>query len=269
MGLAIVFFAIMNVAIKYLHELPTFEVVFFRCVVAASIAYSTLRFKGIPPWGNRRGMLVLRGVLGFLALSMFVATIQHMPMATALVIQYMSPVFVAILGIFLLKEPVRPIQWLWLAIAFGGVVMIKGFDSRVSLLYLGIGLASSVFSAFAYTTVRRLRETDHPLVVTLYFPVVALPLSGVMMLFDFRPPTLVEWVWILIMGIFAQLGQTFMTISLHLEKANIVSSMSYLGMIFGLGFGYFLFDETYGFAALIGILLVIAGVLLNVLVRGR
>jgi drug/metabolite transporter (DMT)-like permease len=56
-----------------------------------------------------------------------------------------------------------------------------------------------------------------------------------------------------------------MTLSLHLERANVVSSVGYLGMIFGLGFGYFLFGEEYELLSLVGIVMVIAGVLLNVL----
>ena len=277
MGLAVVFFAVMNVAIKYVAHLPTFELVFFRALIAASIAYTTLRVKGIPAWGNRKGLLILRGVFGFGALSMFIATLQNMPMATALVIQYMSPVFVAILGIFLLKEPMRPLQWVWLAMAFAGVVMIKGFDPRVSILYLSIGIASCILSAFAYTTVRSLKDTDHPLVVVFYFPLVTLPVAGLLMWYQWRhigvsefifeQHTLEDWLWIVVMGVFAQLGQIFMTLSLHLEKANVVSSMSYLGMIFGLMFGYFLFGESYTLWAAAGICLVLAGVLLNVFVR--
>jgi drug/metabolite transporter (DMT)-like permease len=277
MGLAVVFFAVMNVAIKYVAHLPTFELVFFRALIAASIAYTTLRVKGIPAWGNRKGLLILRGVFGFGALSMFIATLQNMPMATALVIQYMSPVFVAILGIFLLKEPMRPLQWVWLAMAFAGVVLIKGFDPRVSVLYLVIGIASCILSAFAYTTVRSLKDTDHPLVVVFYFPLVTLPVSAFLMWYQWRHTTFTEfivdhhtvedWIWIVVMGVFAQLGQIFMTLSLHLEKANVVSSMSYLGMIFGLIFGYFLFGETYQIWAAAGIFLVLAGVLLNVFVR--
>ncbi|MFN8395324.1 MAG: DMT family transporter [Bacteroidia bacterium] len=266
MGLSVVAFAVMNLAIKYLAHLPTFELVFFRALIAAAIAYVTLRVKRIPVWGNQKSTLILRGLFGFGALSMFVATLQHMPMATSLVIQYMSPVWVAILGIFILKEPMHPLQWICLALASAGVVLIKGFDPRVDMVYLLIGIASCILSAMAYTTVRHLRKTDHPLVVVFYFPLVTLPLSGVMMALDWEMPSMVDWVWIGVMGVFAQLGQIFMTFSLHKEKANVVSSVSYLGIFFGLAFGYFLFEETYNLLAGVGIGMVLAGVILNVVV---
>jgi drug/metabolite transporter (DMT)-like permease len=278
MGLSVFFFAIMNVAIKYVDHLPTLELVLFRAIIAASIAFVTLKVKKINPWGNRKSLLLLRGLLGFCALSLFIASIQHMPMATALVLQYMSPVFVAILGVFILKERMRPIQWLYFAIAFAGVAMIKGFDERVQLFYLCMGIISCLFSAMAYTTIRYLKDSDDPMVVVFYFPFVTIPIAAALMGWNFLVPTGIDgfgwelplardWVWIVVMGVFAQLGQIFMTISLHLEKANIVSSMSYLGIVFGMGFGYFLFGEGYTILALLGIGLVLTGVLLNVFSR--
>lgn len=268
MGLSIIWFAIMNLAIKYLAHLPTFELVFFRALVAVTIAYLTLRVKRIPAWGNRKDLLLLRGLFGLGALSLFVSTLQHMPLATALVIQYMSPVYVAVLGIFILKEPMRPLQWVWLAVAFGGVVMMKGFDPNIPMLYLVLGIVSSILSAFAYTTIRSLKDSDHPLVVVFYFPLVTLPVAGLMMALNWEMPAPMDWMWIAVMGVFAQLGQIFMTQALHIEKANVVSTMTYLGMFFGLGFGYFLFEETYTVMALLGMGMVLLGVLGNVFVRG-
>ncbi len=278
MGISIFFFAIMNVAIKYVEHLPTLELVLFRALIAASIAFVTLKFKRIPVWGNRRTLLLLRGLLGFVALSLFIASIQHMPLATALILQYMSPFFVAILGIFILKERMRPIQWLFFALAFTGVAMIKGFDPNVKMLFLIMGVVSCIFSAMAYTTVRFLKDTDHPLVVVFYFPLVTIPIALLLMGVNTQLPTGIEgfgwempmgndWIWVLVMGVFAQLGQVYMTMALHLEKANVVSSMSYLGIVFGMGFGYFLFGESYSLPAFGGIALVLTGVLLNVFSR--
>lgn len=279
MGLAVVFFAIMNLGVKYMRPgFPTFELVLFRSLFAAIIAYGTLKVKGIHPWGNRRDLLILRGMFGFVALSMFFATVQNTHLATALVIQYLSPIFVAILGTFVLKERMRPLQWLWFGMAFAGVALIKGFDASVSTFYLVLGLLSAMFSAMAYTTVRYLKDTDNAHVVTFFFPLVTLPISAIITFWpsldaeaivfhNWMMPSSVEWFWLAVTGIFAQLGQIFMTQSLHLERANVVSSITYVGILFGMGFGYFLFGEHYDWMALAGICMVLAGVLLNVFVK--
>ena len=66
------------------------------------------------------------------------------------------------------------------------------------------------------------------------------------------------------MGVYAQVGQILMSKSLHLERANIVRSMIYIGIIFGIAYGYFFFGEHYDWNALAGIGLVVTVVLMNV-----
>jgi len=82
-------------------------------------------------------------------------------------------------------------------------------------------------------------------------------------------PKLQDWPVILLLGIFTQIGQVFMTKALQAEKANIVTSLKYLGAVYALLYGYFLFGESYGLVALIGFGLALAGVVGNVLVQCR
>lgn len=280
MALSISFFAVQNIAMKYLVHLPLMELVVCRALVAVGLAYATIRFKGIAPLGNNRRRLLLRGLLGFCALSMFVATVQGLPLGTALVIQYMSPVFVALLGIFVLKERMRWVQWLFFAVCMLGVALIRGFDPNVSTFLLLLGIGSSIVSAMAYATVRSLKDSDDPLVVTFYFPLVTIPLGlaamglnallpGTVQVshFGWTMPEGMDWFWLVCMGVFAQLGQIWMTNAYHAGRADVVSSVSYLGIVYGIVFGYFLFDETYAWQAALGIALVLAGVVANVLVK--
>lgn len=200
---------------------------------------------------------------------LFFITLQNIPLASAVTIQYLSPVFTAIIAVFVLGERMKPIQWLFFAIAFLGVALIKGFDERVSLLYLGLGVVSSICAGAAYNCIRLVKDTDHPLVVVLYFPMVATPIMLVLTYFDWVMPIGRDWILLLLLGVFTQIGQVFMTKALQSERANMVASLKYLGSLYALGFGYFIFDETYGAFSLLGILLVLSGVLLNVGLKNR
>lgn len=60
-----------------------------------------------------------------------------------------------------------------------------------------------------------------------------------------------------------------MTKALQAEKANLVASLKYLGSVYALGFGYFIFGETYDWISIVGILLILSGVVLNVLVKEK
>ena len=158
----------------------------------------------------------------------------------------------------------RKVQWLFFLVAFLGIGLLKGFDDRVSLFYLILGIFSAFFAGAAYNCIRMVKDTDHPLVVVLYFPMVATPIMLVLSYFNWVSPVGWEWAIILLLGIFTQIGQVFMTLALQLEKANIVASLKYLGSLYALAYGYFLFDETYDWISLVGILLILSGVLLNV-----
>ena len=114
-------------------------------------------------------MLLLRGLFGTSALYLFFTTLQNIPLAPAMTIQYLSPIFTSVIAIFVLKERVKAPQWIFYAIAFSGVLLIERFDDRVSIFYATLGIVSALFSGVAYNLVRRLREKEHPLTVVLHF----------------------------------------------------------------------------------------------------
>jgi drug/metabolite transporter (DMT)-like permease len=198
---------------------------------------------------------------------MFFITIQNIPLASAVTIQYLSPIFTAIIAIFVLGERMKRMQWLFFALAFAGVALLKGFDERVSVLYLVLGLLSAFFAGAAYNCIRLVKDTDHPLVVVLYFPMVATPIMLIFSYYEWVMPIGWEWGIIVLLGVFTQIGQVYMTKALQAEQANLVASLKYLGALYALGYGYFLFGETYGLLSLIGIGLILTGVILNIRIK--
>jgi len=175
-----------------------------------------------------------------------------------------------LIGVFLLVEHVRPKQWLFYAIAFAGVLVIKGFDSSVPLLYLLTGLVSAIGSGVAYNLVRRLKEREHPIVVVLHFQLVGVVAGFVFTLFNWvKPATVWEWFCLLMCGLLTQFGQTCLTKSLQAERIAHVSILNYTGMIYALVFGIFIFGEHYPAQTIAGIVLVVVGVVLSVIYGQR
>jgi drug/metabolite transporter (DMT)-like permease len=259
-------FALMNAFVKLLAHLPTMELVFFRCGIATVIGFISLYRAKVDWIGSNRLLLFLRGTFGTIALFTFFYTLQHMPLGTAVAIQYLSPVFTAIFAIFLLKEKVRPVQWFYFMLSFSGVLLIKGIDTKISWELLSVGIISAIFSALAYNMVRTMREREHPLVVVLHFQLLGAVAGGIVSVFDWQMPEGMDWVYLLLVGVFTQLGQEHLTRSLQLERIAKVSILNYLGIVYALLFGWILFDEIHPLVELLGIVLVIAGVVLNVFV---
>ena len=188
MLLATLFFSLMNVFVKLLPNIPAVEIVFFRSVVSLVLSVFFLTIQKVNVWGNNKRRLLARGVCGAVALIMYFTTIQLMPLASAATIQFLSPVFSSILGIYIVKEKVHPRQWFFYLIAFAGVIMVKGFDPRITPILFLVGIVAALLSGLAYNFIRKLNTTEHPLVIVFYFPLVTLPITGIICLFGWVQP---------------------------------------------------------------------------------
>ncbi len=267
MLLAGVFFALMNVSVKYIPHIPAIEIILFRSLFSLIFSYTMLRRQNVNVFGNNKKLLVLRGVVGSVGLISFFYTLQKIPLASAVTLQYLSPILTAILGIYLVKEKVKPIQFVFFAISFLGVVLVQGFDARVNFLYAGIGFISALFSGLAYNIIRKLKNTEHPLVIIFYFPLVTIPIAVTVSFFTWVQPIGWDWAILLWIGICTQTAQYFMTVAYQNDNVSKISSLSYLGVFYALIFGFFFFGEAYTFMAYVGMGLLLLGVFLNYRVK--
>ncbi|MCB1025477.1 MAG: DMT family transporter [Acidobacteria bacterium] len=269
MFLATFSFFMANVFVKELSEMPVMEIVLFRSFIAGVFCYYGIRKAGVSWKGNNKSFLIYRGIAGTTALVLFFLTLHNIPLASATTIQYLSPIFTAFIAIFFLKEEVKILQWLFYAMAFGGVLLIKNFDPRVSLFYLLMGIISAFGSGVAYNLVRRLKDTEHPLVIILYFQIVGVVASIPVMWYVWKTPAGIEWVYLLFVGIFSLLGQVFLTNAFSREKAASVAIIVYTGLVYAISVGWIVYGERQGLFAFLGMLLVVAGVMASVLYGRR
>lgn len=263
MLLSVVGFALMNLVVKFLGRLPATELVFFRSLVSIILSWIVIRRKRLNPFGNKRSLLILRGVFGATALTLFFYTLQQLPLGTAITMQYLSPVFTAFFAIFLLKEKVSPIQWGFFGLSMVGIIVIKGFDPNMSPLLFLAGLGSAIFSGLAYNMIRLVRYSDEAVVVVFYFPLVALPLMAIFNLFYWETPIGWEWPLLLLMGVLTQFAQINMTKALQSTTLNKIAGFKYFGLVFAISFDLLIFGVDYTLFTLFGMLLVVSGVLLN------
>jgi len=118
-------FSLMGVCVKALGQrLPVVEVVLGRAVISLALSLGLLRRAGLSPWGQRRGLLVLRGVLGTAALYCVYGAIQQLPLGAATVIQYLHPTFTALLAWLLLGERLSPQILLAIVLGWLGVWLL-------------------------------------------------------------------------------------------------------------------------------------------------
>jgi len=261
-------FTAMNSILKYMEHLPALELVFFRSITSCLICFGFLWAKGIPVLGKKRGLLMARGLFGVTSMATFFLALQELPFGSTISLRYLSPVFAAIIAVFYLKEHIKPIQWLFFAIAFGGVLLLKGFDLRISTLGLGYVFISALFSGVVYVLIRKIGQSEHPLVIVNYFMFIASLTGLIFALPIWVWPQGQEWLILSTIGVFGFIGQFFMTKAFQIEKTSKVAPMKYMEAIFALMVGWLWLGETYNYLAFLGIICILAGMLLNVFFKG-
>jgi drug/metabolite transporter (DMT)-like permease len=263
MILAIFFFSLMNLCVKFVAHIPAVEIVFFRSIISFTISGAILLRQRVNLLGSNRKILIIRGITGTIALVAYFITLQNIPLAGAVTIHYMAPIFTSLLGILIVKERVSPWQYLFFLLSFIGILVIQGVDTRITTGYALIGIFGAVFTGLAYNMIRKLKHSEHPLVIIFYFPLVSIPVTGLITLYNWVLPVSLDWLFLLLVGVLTQLGQFYMTKSYQSEELSKVSVISYIGILFALCYGFLFFDEHYTFAAYLGMLMVLLGVVLN------
>ncbi len=256
-------FSLMGVCVKAVGgRIPVAEVVLARSAVSLLLSIVMLRQAGIDPWGQRRGLLVLRGVIGTGALLCVFAALAMLPLTAATVLQYLQPTFTALLAWWLLRERVGPRILLaallgWLAVVvLSNPSELAGLLGPIAKLFLGteakplpflgvlLAIGGAVLSACAYVSVRALGRTEHPLVIVFYFPLVGLVLTAPLVALQPVRPTAWEALALVGVGLFTQLGQLGVTNGLLGMPAARATALSYGQVPLAALWGWLFFRES-------------------------
>lgn len=258
---AVTLFALANILVKNISNIPTVQVVYFRSVFILLATHLLLRQEKIKIFKQpEQKKLWLRGLSGTLGLFLLFWTIQNLPLATAVTLHYLSPLFTIILAAIFLKEKVSPMQFLALTISIVGVGIIKKFDPNINSFELFVAILAALFAGIAYTTIRSLKGKAHPLLIVYYFPLVTIPLCTYHLIVYWQTPTLLELSQLCLIGILTFIAQLFLTQAYLKDRPSIVAPFNYLGIFYATIFGVLIFEEAINLKMVFGFILVILGV---------
>jgi len=270
MIISVIAFSVMNGVVKYLGSFHAYQIVFFRSIGTLMFTIPLILKVKVPILGNNKKWLFLRGLFGVTSLTCFFLSLNYLAIGTSVSLRYTSPIFAAIFALIFLKEKVKPIQWLLFLIAFVGVLIIKGFGgvdiNPVGLLLI---MLSAVFLGLIFVVIRKIGDSDHPLVIINYFMVMAFVFGGVMSINYWKNPDLKEWLLLLSLGVFGYVGQLYMTKALQSHETNVIAPLKYLEVVFMIIIGAFWFDEVYNIWTLLGIFLIMLGLIYNVYLKRK
>ncbi len=244
-------FSLMSVCVKAIGgKIPVSELVFARATISLIITRLLLLKNNINPWGYQKRLLLIRGLLGTVALFCIFKALTILPIATATVIQYIYPTITVISAYFILKENILKRIVFSIIIGWLGIILVSYSEWELNtniletVIAVGIALLGALMTALAYICVRKLSARESPLVIIYYFPLVSIPLSLPFIVNDFVLPSGFDWIWILGIGFFTQIGQLCITQGLKLIPAGQATSLNYSQVIFSSIWGVLIFKEA-------------------------
>ena len=273
-------FATMAVGIKFASSsFGTMELVFYRGFVSIIFMAVVLRASGTPLRTPVPVMHLWRSTVGVLSLSAWFYAIAHLPLATAMTLNYMSGVWVAAFvvgGALLYGQPQRqgPLMGTVL-LGFAGVVMTLRPTLDQNQLFAGvIGLLSGMGAALAYLQVTALGRVGEPVVRTVFYFSIGTAIVGAVgsLVTGFTPWSEVSWTaaaWVIPIGVLASLGQWCMTRAYSHGSTLVVASMQYTGIVFAAIYSLALFGEYIAPIGWAGIAVIVASGILATILRSR
>jgi len=272
-------FAFMGVAAKELSSnMSSIEVVFFRNVFGVALILFSIYKSPLNQIGGKLWLLIFRGMAGFIALLFFFYNIANIPLGEAMTFSKTSAIFTAIFAYIFVKEKLGFKGWFGVFVGFIGILFITKFDGSNLDKTDYLGILCGVGAGLAYTSVRELRKYYDSRAIVLSFMTIGTIGPLFLMLvsefyinpdLDFIFATFVmphpsDWLFIILLGIFATYAQIFMTKAYSCAKAGIIGTIAYSSIAFSTILGVILGDNLPDIWISFGILLiVVSGILVS------
>ncbi|NUZ05404.1 DMT family transporter [Schlegelella sp. ID0723] len=255
----------------------TGEIVFYRGLLGVVLMAGAARLHGGSLKTRVAGMHFWRSIAGVAGMCFWFYALAHLPLATAVTLNYMSSVWIAVFmlgGAALLGSArVDPRLVVAVLLGFAGVALVLRPTIEQQQLWHGlVGLMSGVVAAAAYLQVGALGRAGEPEYRTVFYFSLGGALVGLVLLAasgGFHPLDLRGFALLIGNGVLATAGQLLMTRAYSTGRALVNASLQYLAIAFSFGYGVWLFDDPVTATAIAGMLLIVAAGVFASLLRVR
>lgn len=262
MIVASLLFAFMGVFVKLASDtFSAIEIVFYRSAISCIFMTVIVYMRGITLRTPHWRIQLTRSVFGFFGLLLFFYAVSLLPLATAVTLNYTSPLFLALFLCGMGRMPFRLSLLGALALGFVGVVLLLRPTFQSDQLLGGvIGLVSGVVSGLAYFNVRELGELGETEERTVfYFTLFSSVVSGAWMLMGSLHTVDGRGLMLLLsVGVLATAAQLAMTRAYKRGKTLVSASLAYTTVAFSSVLGMFVWSEMLSPAAWGAIALIVA-----------
>ena len=259
MFISVCAFSLMDVIVKWSDDYPVGQVLFFRgfCGIIP-ILFLIPKDRYFDFYKTTRPVLHFKRCLaGLIALVSIFVALRNLPLATVVSISFAAPIFITIFSIFLLDEKVGLYRWMAVLVGFLGIIFITepGFSAlNVYYIYPIIFCLGLSYVAIA---IRKLSSTEPAWLISFFFSFSIMLLSFLSFYQGWILPSLLDLFLLSMVGILGGLANLWLSQSYKYSEVSLVSPLKYLGLVFAIIFGYFIWNEIPTSKTLVGALLVI------------
>jgi drug/metabolite transporter (DMT)-like permease len=270
-------FAVMGVCVKFASaQYSAGEMVFYRALVGALFIFGLTRVRGTTLATRVPAMHFWRSASGVISLLLWFYAIGGLPLATAMTLNYMSSVWMALflIGGSVLVGAARVDGRLVASVlaGFAGVALILRPTIDQQQLWFGLaGLLSGMLAALAYLQVTALGRAGEPEErIVFYFSLGGLMVGALWMAINGASAHTPRGLALLLaIGLLATLAQIMMTRAYRIGRTLVNACLQYLGIVFAFVFGVLLFNDPVTAFALAGMMLIVGAGLAATLLRTR
>ncbi|HEY8804391.1 MAG TPA: DMT family transporter [Clostridium sp.] len=253
-------FAIMGAMVKLAGDIPLFEKVFYRNLVSLGIACIMIKNTKVSFFGKKENQkyLLSRSLLGLLGVILSFYAINYLVLSDASMLNKISPFFVTLFAVFFLKEKLTKIQIPVLIIVFIGALLIIKPQFDFSVVPSLAGFLSAMCAGSTYTIIRFLRDREKASTIVFYFSFVSVVIMFPLMMLYYQKPTMIQFIYLLGIGIFAGIAQFALTNAYRYAPASEVSIYDYTSIVFSAIIGFIVWAEVPDFLSIMGTVIIIA-----------
>lgn len=238
-------------------SIPFGEVAFFRVFISLIFLLPYLLNKKIPIVGRRWGLIMLRGVFGFIGLTLGFYAISKISLAEVSVLWKSSIIFTALLSVIILKEKITLRLACCIIIAsIGAILILKPSTEIVNLGGLA-ALAAGLSVGFVSVSIRKLHQTEHSETIVFGFCFWGSILGLIFFGNSFVLPTLHQSFILLAIGVSGLLGQLLFTRAFLFAPASVVQPFTFIEVLFAAIFGAIFLGQIPDLLSVIGGLAII------------
>jgi len=259
MFLSVCAFSVMDLIVKWSENYPLGEVLFFRGFFGLfPIIFLIPRDRLKDFYKTKRsGLHFLRCFVGLIALTSIFTALRNLPLATVVSISFAAPIFTTIMSIFFLSEKVGIYRWLAVIVGFVGIIIITQPGLSVLNIYYIYPIIFCLGLSYVAIAIRQLSTSEPVWLISLYFSASITVLGLISLPFGWVMPSLKDFILLSLVGVLGGVANLLLSQSYKLSEVSLVTPLKYLALIFGIIFGYLIWDEVPTILTLFGSVLVI------------